>query len=485
MPPLNSKNGTEPSASVTVGSPPESSSADKRSLWAEIRENIKKQLGLQRYGIWFKQTELMRLDESGLVIGVPNVIIKQYLEQQYKATVRRAAGELLGPSIDVSFDVSPSLLRRARAHQRREEAASAGTEADDVAAVPPQEDRRGDKPFADECTFERLIVTDANRLPYLAALEVASQNKPRLSFLLVLGDYGVGKTALLRATHREALGNRVACRAEWVMAESWCNEFYYSLPSRTKAFRQRYRNCDMLVVDDIQFIQGKVAAQEELLYTLKSILAAGGRVVLSSTVHPRDFYEVTPALKTLLGDALGTELVMPPVAELELMVRKLAGIHGLKAGAEVFRHLAQSHSGTIRELNAAVRSLVAYAFLRGHKDKEVDFGAAKEALAATGHSRMRPPTLGDIQQVVLEAFDVTEVQLKGRSRCRSVCRARHVAMHLARELTRESLSDIRRFFGGRTHSTVKHAIQQVSTQLTCDQDVVSLVERCRKMLRCA
>jgi len=482
MPPTTGKDGLERSIAVAAGSPQASSSADRQSLWARIQENIKKRLGLQRYGIWFKQTELMRLDESSLVVGVPNVIIQQYLEQQYKATVREAAEELLGSRIEVGFDVAPNLLRKARAERSKEDAGGLPEEAGGTGREPRRASQRGETP-ADAHSFERLFVTEANRLPYLAAVEIASKQSPRFKFLLVLGDYGVGKTALLQATHRGALENRVAGQAECVVAEGWCNEYYYSLPAKTKAFRRRYRSCDLLLMDDVQFLQGKVGAQDELVHTLKSILTGGGRVVLSSTVHPRDLREVTPAFKTLVGGAFWVELIMPPPAERELIARHLGHTCGLRASSDVFRYLAQGHARTVQELNAAVLSLAAYAFLQGHK--EVDLGVAKEALVATSRCRTRLPTLGDIERLVLEVFPVTEAQLKGKLRCRSVCRARQVGMYLARELTHESLSDIGRFFGDRTHSTVKHAVELISRQLESDQETASVVERCRRRLEWA
>jgi len=476
------KDELERSKVAAAGSPQASSIADRQNLWARIQENIKKRLGLQRYGIWFKQTELMRLDESSLVVGVPNIIIQQYLQQQYKATVQEAAEELLGSRIEVGFDVAPSLLRRARAERNREDAGELPEEAGG-ADREPRRAPQTDEPSAHAHSFERLSVTPANHLPYLAAVEIATKQSPRFEFLLVLGDYGVGKTALLQATHRGALDSGVASRGECVVAEGWCNEYYYSLPANTKAFRQRYRSCDLLVMDDVQFLQGKVGAQEELVHTLKSILTGGGRVVLSSTVHPRDLREVTPAFKTLLGGAFWVELIMPPPVERESIARHLGHACGLRASNEVFRHLAQGHGRTVRELNAAVLSLAAYASLQGHKD--VDLGVAREALVATSRCRSRLPTLADIERLVLETFPVTQAQLKGKLRCRSVCRARQVGMYLARELTHESLSDIGRFFGGRTHSTVKHAVERVSRQIESDQEMASIVERCRRQLQWA
>jgi len=458
--------------------------ADKQQLWRRVQENIKKRLGLPRYGIWFQQTQLMKLDEASLVVGVPNVVVKMYLDQEYKRSVQRAAEDLLGPGINVSFDVDPELLRSLRASQRKD--ATEGTrpapperqsapELDDrTRAAPPQPGGSGG--------LERLIVTDANRIPHLAAREIASSANPTFRFLLLLGDYGAGKTVLARAVHKAALENGVAARPHYVMAESWCNDYYEALQSKKVwSFRRRCRGCDMLIVDGIEFVEGKPRGQDELLYTARAVLAAQGRVVFSATVHPDDLQQVTPAFRTLLKGAFWAQLVVPPAQECEEFVRGLADRHGLTLGAEVCRMLAQRHASSVQELAGAVDSLAAYAFLQGRS--EVDYPTATQALAQMKRSRTRLPGLKDIFDVVLAVFPVSEAQLKGRSRSRGVCRARQIGMYLARELTGESLSDIGRFFGGRTHSTAKHSVDKIARHVATDQETAQLVERCSSRLR--
>ncbi len=453
----------------------------KEGLWRHIQDNLKKRLGLPRYGIWFKQTELMKLDKSRLVVGVPNIVIKQYLDQEYRVPVQQAAEELLGLRVVVSFDVAPRLFRRMRARQRAEasdETSQGELDTSAAAAHGPQRPEAA----ASIHSFDRLVITDANRLPYLAAREIACRPNPCFRFLLVLGDYGVGKTALLHAVHRGALECGVANRAACVVAESWCNEYYYALQTKkTKAFRERYRGCDMLLIDGVEFLAGKPAAQGELLHTAKGLLARDARLVLASTVHPRDLAQASPAFRTLLGGAFWVKLVVPPQQERELIARRLAEARGLRAHSEVFRLVAARYSSSIQELNGAMTSLAAYAFLKGCG--EIDLQAALEALAQMRRSRRRLPGLRDIQALLLDVFPVTENELQGNSRSRRVVRARQLGMYLARQFTRASLSEIGRFFGGRTHSTVKYSVEKIERQLTEESDIASLVERCAARLR--
>ena len=470
-----------PAASTSeAGRPgtPGTGPSDRQSLWQAIQESLKRRLGFQRYSIWFQQAELMSLDQSSVVVGVPNVIIKQYLDQKYKAPVQEAVAELLGRSVEVSFDVAPRLLRKLRTQERQESYAEL---AEDI----PQDvtDSGGTAPASGaEGGFDQLIITDSNRLPYLAAREIACQARPRFRFLMMLGDHGMGKTALLQAIHRAACEGGVARRAQYVTMEGWCNDYYYALQAKkARAFRQRYRSSDMLVMDGVQFLEGKPAAQEELLHTAKGLLANGGRLVFSSTVHPRDFADVRPAFKTFLGGAFWVELVLPPQPEREWLVHHLALRLGVKADAEVFEFLADTFDGSIQELHGAVSSLAAFASLQGRG--RVDLAAARQALSLMSGSRKRVPGLRDIGELLRNVFGLPESELKGASRGQKVCRARQVGMYLARRHCGESLSEIGRFFGGRTHSTVKHAIQQVERRMEANPELASVVHYCEGRLR--
>ena len=450
---------------------------EKKRLWKKIQENLKERLGLERYSIWFKQAELMKWDSSCLVIGVPSVVIKQYLDQEYMAPVKLAVEELLGSRVQVSFDVAPNLLRKLREGQQED---SDVRRPQDTPLPAPQTSSIS-APTKSRDGFEELIITDSNRLPYTAAREIACDRSPQFRFLVVLGEHGVGKSALMNAIHRTARG-AVAQRSECVTAETWCNEYYYSLQSkRVRAFQQRYRNCDMLLLDGIQALEGKPSAQEEFVYTAKSLLAKEGRLVVSSTIHPNEFLNVRPAFKSFLGGALWVRLVMPPRHERKWTARQLTSRLGLKASSEVFGFLADCYSNSIQQMQGAVSSLAAYASLQ--RREEMDLPAAKEALSALSPPQRRMTTLNNIQEAVLSIFSITESQLKGSSRSRYVCRARQVAMYLAHQYTCGSLSDVGRFFGGRTHSTVKHAISQVEKQINKDGEIPALLEHCRARLQ--
>lgn len=454
-------------------------------LWQRVQQSIREQLGLERFSIWFRQTELLGVDDERLVVGVPNVIIQQYLSVRYADAVAAAAEELTGQARRVSFEVAPRLFREQR--EGRGEAGTADTgdlqpaEAVDEAGA---EFRRRRTPVPRDWTFDRLITCQGNALALAAAREVAGQERPRISFLYVCGGFGSGKTAILRAARALAAGPESGLNAAFVTAEDWSNEYYRAIQMRTThVFRARYRACDVFLMDDVQFVQGKAGGQAELLHTAKHILSKGGRVVLSGVPHPEELVEIDPALRALLLTAFPAVLMPPGEAERVEAAKALAVRHHLNAADGVIRLLAERHADSFGALESAIVRLALYAGLAGCGRMEL--ADARKAFAATSPAETARVDLGTIRAMVAEAFSLEPSQLSGRGRSRTVARARHIAVHLAGKQTDASLTEIGRFFGGITHSSVKYGMDKVADELGRDPELTALLQRLERKLRSA
>ncbi len=446
-----------------------------QEFWEAVQQSIMDHLGHERYSIWFRQTELMAGSHDELVVGVPNVIIQQYLSQRYSGAVQSAVEELTGRPMRVSFDVAPRLFRQMRARQEEEEQQQGS---DQPAAGPPPlaASSRAPGPPA-HWDFEHLIATGANRLPLAAAREVAGQANPRFRFLYVYGDYGLGKTALLRAIYHLASGPERGLQPAFTSTEDWCNDYYHAIQQkRTRLFRSKYRSCRMLILDDVQFIQGKAGGQGELLHTVKQVLHEGGRVVLAGKPHVEALQELDPAFQALLRRAFPTVLLPPDLAERRDIVAELARRRGLKTTDEVCRYVAEKFGESFGRMESAVSCLSLYSGVEGCG--RLTLSAARAALAA-----MRAPAaamhvgLEQIREAVVQVFGVTSKELTGRGRSRSVCRARHVGMYLAHKLAGSSLAEVGRFFGASSHSTVKHAVDKIKAALDEDEHLAALVRK--------
>jgi len=444
-------------------------------FWEAVQESIRERLGHERYSIWFRQTEPMAGGPGELVVGVPNVIIQQYLALRYTDAVESAVAELTGRPVRVRFDVAPRLFREMRARREQEERGESAPP-----AVAPAVSGRGQVPEPPaHWGFENLIVTVSNRLPYAAAREVAGQSNPRFSFLYVCGDYGLGKTALLRAIYALAAGPERGLNPIFTSTENWCNDYYHAIQQkRTRLFRSRYRSCRMLILDDLQFIEGKAGGQAELLHTAKHILSQGGRVVLAGKPHVEALRELDPAFHALLRRAFPAVILPPDAQERQSIVAQMARRRGLKTTDEVCRLIAEQFGDSFGRIESAISCLSLYAGVEGCE--RLTLVTARAALAA-----MQPPRtegvvhLEQIREAVLQVFGVDAGELMGGSRRRSVCQARHVGMYLARKLTGSSLTEVGRFFGGASHSTVKHAVDKIEQALPADQRLAALVEQAK------
>ena len=443
----------------------------KRALWEKVQKIIKRHLGQRRYSIWFEQTELMSISGSKAVVGVPNVVIQQYLQCQYRTAVQGAVKDLADCSVEVTFDVAPRLFRKMRAEQKKvlEEA-----QKESLPAVGPG-GLQGGTPGTPAGGLGSLFVTASNQLPYMAAREIALGEHPRFNFLLICGDHGMGKSAFLKAILAERTARDRFEKCHCATAEDWCNEYYDSLQNKqTRSFRKRCRGCQVLLIDDVQFFVGKPGAQDELLHTLKSILAAGGRVVLASALDPAELTGLKPALKALLQGAFWAKLVLPPVGERQQIVEELDRRLSLGAKEDVHRFIAETHNRNILELESAAKSLATYAELV--KSPEVDLPLAVRAFAAMRRRRESPVDMADIEKIVLEHFSLVKEQLHGARCSRSVAHSRQIAMYMARQLTGATLTAIGRHFGGRTHSTVKYAVDKIAAEREKDPGTCALLE---------
>jgi chromosomal replication initiator protein len=333
----------------------------------------------------------------------------------------------------------------------------------------------------DEWGFDRLVVTASNRLPYAAARELAGQENPRFSFLFLCGDYGLGKTAMLRAMYAVAAGPEKRLDPILISAEDWCNEYYHAIQKKTtRQFRRRYRNCDMLLMDDVQFVQGKEGGQRELMHTVKHVLGNEGRVALAGKPHPDELRDLDPGFRALLKRAFPA-VILPPSDEEKLeIVKNLAGRHGLRATEEVHRYVARQKGHSFGAVDSAVCCLAMYAGVHG--SGRLELAGAMDAFAAMQPAGRQQVGLDQIKNAVLEVFDIEPERLTGRCRSRTVLLARQVGMFLARELTGASLSEVARFFGRKSHSTVKHAVEKIEALCQEDSHIAGLVRRLERRL---
>jgi chromosomal replication initiator protein len=290
----------------------------------------------------------------------------------------------------------------------------------------------------------------------------------------------VGKTHLLQGIAREVLERFPSRETLYIPAEYFVNQYVQALQKRdVEPFRQRFRNLDMLIIDDLHFLSGKDASQQELLHTLNALEQAGKQVVLASDQHPRDLEEFMEHLTTRFMQGMISEIELPPRnTRLAIIKSKLEG-HRALFPAAVVEFLADKLECNVREMEGYVTRLVALAGLSGEK---VTLQLAEQALQDFLSSRSRMVDLTDIENVVIAHYGVSSSQLHSRLRKRPVALARQVCMFLARRLTSYSLKEIGRFFGGKNHTTVVFAVQAIEEKVAKSAALNDEVEHLRRTL---
>ena len=324
-------------------------------------------------------------------------------------------------------------------------------------------------------TFDTFVTGASNRLAHAAALAIADEPGKQYNPLFLYGGVGLGKTHLMHAIGNKVLANFPDMRVLYISSEKFTNELINSIRDNTpEAFRQKYRNIDVLLVDDIQFLSKKERTQEEFFHTFNTLKDANKHIILSSDRAPNEIKDLQDRLISRFEGGLVAD-VQPPDLETRIAIlRKKAQLENLTVPHEVMVTIATRIDKNIRELEGALTRVVAYASLT---KRPIDNDLVLETLEKVYPSeRKREINIEFIQEVVAKYFKVTQEDLLAKKRTRSIAFPRQVAMYLCRELTDESLPQIGSDFGGRDHTTVMHACDKISTDRQNDTKVDSMLK---------
>jgi len=318
--------------------------------------------------------------------------------------------------------------------------------------------------------FETFIVGKANEVAATAARTLATSNTVSFNPLFIHGGTGRGKTHLLHAIGHAFLQHHRGSRVVSMSAEKFMVEFIRALKENdTIGFKQRLRNADLLLIDDVQFIAGKDSTQEEFFHTMNEIITAGRRLVITSDRAPQDLDGIAPRILSRLSWGLVADI---NAADYELrfniIVAKLEALPGVQMARPVIDFLARRVTSSIRELEGALNRIGAYAMMTG---REIDIAFVEEVLANVLRANQRRISIDEIQTQVAEHYRIRKAEMTSARRAREVARPRQVAMYLSKQLTPKSLPDIGRRFGGRDHTTVIHAVRQIEKLRASDAEL--------------
>ncbi len=431
------------------------------ALWADALQYIESRVPRQVFDTWFTPLQLQGIDDGGARLEVPNKFFGDWLRQHYLGLLAEALTAAHGTGgIGVDFVT----------REREELRAADGISRASVAAVARQ---RKVVHLNPKYTFDNFVVGASNQFAHAACLRVAEAPAQAYNPLFIYGGVGLGKTHLLNA-----IGNHVADQADlriaYVTTEQFTNEVINSIRYDKMAdLRKRYRNIDMLLVDDVQFLAGKERTQEEFFHTFNALYEARKQIVLSSDRSPKEIANTEERLQSRFGWGLIADLQPPDVETRIAILRKKSEDERIPLPDDIVQFLAENLKSNIRELEGSLVRIGAYASLTG---QALTLDMAKNVLRDLIGEKKKIVTMDDIQEAVSARFHVKIGELKSRRRSKTLVHPRQIAMYLCRELTDSSFPEIGRHFGGKDHTTIIHACKQIAKAQENDSTLKSTLE---------
>jgi len=444
--------------------------------WTAAQGHLKSMLSADTYNLWFAPLRPCGHDENTIILEVANDFCEVWLKDNYQGLLQDVVALASGREMQVKFRVgtnpAPEPVPAPEPAPAKPRVIETSERAANVVAEPA---------FNPKNTFETFVVGNNNNFSYAAALAVAQSPGKSYNPLFLYGGVGLGKTHLLHAIGQFVAQNKKTARVAFLTSEKFTNEYIDAIQNNSlMKFRKKYRQTDVLLIDDIQFLAGKERIQEEFFHTFNALHEAHKQIVLTCDRPASEIQNLEQRLVSRFEWGLVTDL-QPPDVEMRLAIlQKKAQLMGVELDPDVIHFLANRIRTNIRRLEGALIRVASYAALTGKKlSVEVVEGLLREILHEEGRYSISIET---IQKKVAEHFDIRLADMTSKRRPESIAFPRQIAMFLARRMTEGSLSSIGEAFGGRDHGTVLHACRLVTGRMEVDANVRQVVNYLEKQL---
>jgi chromosomal replication initiator protein len=438
------------------------------NAWLQVLNYLKTKVNTQSYQTWLRPTQYSHVENDAIVVRVPNREFQEWIQGNYAGLIGEALREL-----NLGFKEIRYVFR--------ENAEKEGSKGNDAKPLQRKLDFDSvDHQLNPKYTFDTFVVGSCNQFAHAAARAVAGAPAKAYNPFFLYGGVGLGKTHLMQAVGHMIKHNWSDMRLAYVSSEGFTNDVINSLRyDRMYSFREKYRNIDVLLMDDIEFLAGKERTVEEFFHTFNSLYEAQKQVVFSCDCPPKDIPGLEERLRSRFAWGLTADLQPPDLETKRAILAKKCEAQGVTLPDEVSDFVAHKITSSIRDLEGALTRLVAYSSLTG---AEISVSMAQQVLKSLVDLGERRVSIGNIQRAVCQEFGLTLPQLKSKNNSRPVAYPRQLAMYLAKELTTASLPQIGREFGGKHHTTVLHSINKISQLRQSDRDLNRLLNKLRDSL---
>lgn len=450
---------------------------EPKEVWKECLLIIKDNVPLITYNTWFLPIKPISLEEGTLKIKVPNNFFVEWIEEHYNTLINKTIKLVLGNEAKLVYviyeDEDDKLINN-------------GPLFDDIipkkSVIEPEPEDEYESYLNSKYKFDNFIKGEGNQLARAAAFAI-SENPGETSFnpLFIYGGVGLGKTHLIHAIGNKIIEKYPSKKVMYIPSDVFTNEFVDSVQNNTtNEFSNKYRNVDVLIIDDIQFLVGKEKTQDLFFHIFNNLHQSGKQIVLSSDKPPKDLKGLNERLISRFQWGLTAD-IQPPDFETRIAIlrKKVENYGGMEITDEIIEYIAHNITSNIRELEGCLVKLLANATLNG---KDIDFELTKKTVKEISSVKQTNISIDYITKIVCEFFEVDENKVREKNRKKEVVMARQVAMYLSKKLTKSSLKTIGLHFGGRDHSTVIHAFNTVEQQLDDDISLKDTIDSIRNKI---
>src|ERR1700685_1238352 len=430
------------------------------NLWDKILQHTERRVNPHSFATWFRPTRLERSDDDRLLVRVPTRLFCKRLTETYGQLLQAVLTELGRPQLQLEYVCAESELAGANP------AVSVQAKLDFDSAANQLNPRY---------TFDSFIVGASNQFAHAAAMAVADQPSKSYNPLFLYGGVGLGKTHLMQAIGHTLKRRNPSLRLTYISAEKFTNEVIASIRlERMAAFRDRFRNMDVLMVDDIQFIATRERTQEEFFHTFNALYDQQKQIVISSDCPPKEISSIEERLRSRFEWGLIADIQLPDLETKIAILQKKAESERVQLPDEVAEYIARAIKSNIRDLEGALIRVMSYAAITG---AELNLSTAQQVLKNIIETKEKKVTIEQIQKRVGEIFGLRAQDLNVRSNSRQIVLPRQVAMFVVKQLTSASLPEIGRQFGGKHHTTVLHSINKIESERQTNKDLNKKINR--------
>jgi len=442
-------------------------SSDLHNIWNEVLNLMKVELTEVSFNTWLKTIEPISLSSDKIILAAPNEFTKGILVGRYLNLIKNAVKHVTKKDFDIQFIIPGE-----------EYSLNVGQSVVQENVVENNQRAQLNPKY----TFDTFVIGNSNRFAHAASLAVAEAPAQAYNPLFIYGGVGLGKTHLMHAIGHYILNQNPSSKVVYVSSEKFTNELINSIREyRNEEFRNKYRNVDVLLIDDIQFIAGKEGTQEEFFHTFNALHEANKQIIISSDRPPKEIPTLEDRLRSRFEWGLIADIQPPDLETRIAILRKKANVENIKVNDDVMLYIASKIESNIRELEGALIRVVAYSSLT---NSEVTVELAEEALKdILSSNKAVEITVDSIKEIVSKYFKIKIEDFNSKKRTRAIAYPRQIAMYLTRELTDLSLPKIGDEFGGRDHTTVIHAYDKVTADMKKNPDLKRKIEDMIKQLK--